>query len=402
MTARRVLAVVAALAIAAGCVIGGQELWDTVVPENLATPHVTEDDFNPKTVDRAEAYEAVARWLAIGSQLALLVALGLYARHGHRFMRESAAGPIGTGVLLGMIGFCIVWLVQLPFSLADFAWAKRYDLAQIDYLEWLFEDFFALTGIALNVSLILAIVMGFARLVRSAWWVPASAVLVTISLGLAFLSPWLIAPTYRPSPEVEIDAREVAEKEQLPDLEVRVEHVREWTNAPNAYALGLGSSRKVVLWDTLAEDFPRSQVRVVLAHEFGHHRYDHIERGVWWSALFLLPVGFLIALVTRRRGGLGNPQAVPLALFLFVVLQFALTPLNSAFSRRLEAEADWAALEALEDPAAMEALFKGFTDEGLSDPDPPDWFHVVFDSHPSGAERVAMARAWKERALRGR
>jgi len=400
MTARRVLTVLAALAIVAACVLGGRALWDTVVPENLQTPTVKQSEFDAKTVDRAEDYETVARWLAIGSQLALLVALGLFARRGHRFMRESAAGPIGTGVLLGMIGFCIVWLVQLPFSLADFALAKSYDLAKITYLEWFFEDFFALTGVALNVSLILAIVMGFARLVHTAWWVPASAVLVTLSFGLAFLSPWLIATTYKPEPEVEIDAREVAEKEDLPDLDVRVEHVREWTNAPNAYALGLGDSRKVVLWDTLAEDFPRSEVRVVLAHEFGHHKHDHIERGVWWSALLLLPVGFLIALVTAGRGGLGNPQAVPLALFLFVVLQFALTPLNSAFSRRLEAEADWAALEALEDPAATEALFKGFTDEGLSDPAPPDWFHKVFDSHPSGAERVAMARAWRERSRR--
>ena len=314
-------------------------------------------------------------------------------------MRESAAGPIGTGFLLGMIGFCIVWLVQLPFSLADFAWApdttSRDRLPRVALRGLLRADRHRAERLPDP-----AIVMGFARIVRSAWWVPASAVLVGLSFGLAFLSPWLIPTTERPSAEIEIDAHELTAKEELPDIDVRVEHVREWTNAPNAYALGLGDSRKVVLWDTLAEDFPRSEVRVVLAHEFGHHKHDHIERGVWWSALFLLPVGFLVALVTRRRGGLGNPQAVPLALFLFVVLQFALTPLNSAFSRRLEAEADWAALEATEDPAAMEELFKGFTDEGLADPDPPDWFHMVFDSHPSGAERVAMARAWRERSRR--
>ena len=399
MTARRVLAVLAAIAIVAGCVVGGQALWDTVVPENLETQSVGQDEFAAKTVDKAERYEAVARWLAIGSQLALLIALGLYARRGHRFMRESAAGPIGTGFLLGMIGFCIVWLVQLPFSLADFAWARKYDVAEIGYLEWFFEDFFALTGTALSVCLVLLVVMGFARAVRSGWWVPGAVVLVGLGFALAFASPWLIPPTERPSPEIDVDTRELSRKEQLSGIEVRVEHVREWTNAPNAYALGLGDSRKVVLWDTLAddEDFARSEVRVVIAHELGHHKHGHIERSVWWGALFLLPAGFAIALVTRRRGGLGNPQAVPLALFLFVVLQFAMTPLDSAFSRRMEAEADWAALEATEDPEAMEELFKGFTEQGLADPDPPDWFHKFFDSHPSGAERLAMARAWDER-----
>ena len=400
MTVRRTLAVLAAIAIVVLCALAGQALWDTIVPEDLKTPVVGEDQFNPQTVEDAEEYESVARWLAIGSQLALLVALGLYARRGHRFLRESAAGPIGTGFLLGMIGFCIVWLVQLPFSLADFAWAREYEVVEIGYLEWFFESFFALTGVALNVCVVLLIVMGFARIVRTGWWVPTAAVIVGLGFGLAFVSPWLLPTTDRPSLEIREDAEELTEQEDLPDVDVRVEQVREWTNAPNAYALGLGDSRKVVLWDTLVDDFEREEVRVVLAHELGHHEHDHIERGVWWLALFVLPAGFLIALVTRRRGGLGNPQAVPLALFLFVVLQFAMTPLDSAFSRRLEAEADWAALEATRDPKAMEELFKGFTDEGLADPDPPDWFHKVFDSHPSGAERVAMARAWQERRRR--
>lgn len=400
MTVRRTLAVLAAIAVAVACALAGPALWETIVPGNLRVPEVGEDQFGARSVERAEDYETVARWLAIASQLTLLIVLGLFARRGHRWMRESAAGPIGTGLLLGMIGFCIVWLVQLPFSLAGFAWARRYDVVEIGYAEWLAEEFFALTGIAINICLVLLIVMGFARIVRSSWWVPAAAVIVALSFGIAFLSPWLLPTTGRPSAQIRQDAAELTREEELPDVEVRVEEVREWTNAPNAYALGLGDSRRVVLWDTLVEDFPRREVRVVLAHELGHHEHEHIERSVWWSALFLLPAGLLVALVTRRRGGLGNPQAVPLALFVFVVLQFAMTPLNSAFSRRLEAEADWAALEATRDPKAMEELFRGFTEEGLADPDPPDWFHKVFDSHPSGAERVAMARAWQER--RGR
>ena len=397
MTVRRTLAVLAAIAIAVACALAGPALWDTIVPGDLKVPEVGEDQFGARTVERAEEYETVARWLSIASQLTLLIVLGLYARRGHRFLRESAAGPIGTGFLLGMIGFCIVWLVQLPFSLAGFAWARRYDVVEIGYLEWLVEEFFALTGIALNVCLVLLIVMGFARIVRSGWWVPAAAVIVGLSFGIAFLSPWLLPTTERPPAQIRQDAEALTREEELPDVDVRVEEVREWTNAPNAYALGLGDSRKVVLWDTLVEDFPREEVRVVLAHELGHHEHEHIQRSVWWSALFLLPAGFLVALVTRRRGGLGNPQAVPVALFVFVVLQFAMTPLNSAFSRRMEAEADWAALEATRDPKAMEELFRGFTEEGLADPDPPDWFHKVFDSHPSGAERVAMARAWRDR-----
>jgi STE24 endopeptidase len=397
---KRALAIVAALAVVVGCVLAGSALWDTVVPKSLVLPEVQESEFDAANVAQAEEYETVARWLAIAAQLALLAVLALFVRHGPKLTSQSAAGPIGTGFLLGMLGFCLVWLVQLPFSLADYLWARKYDLVEIDAFEWFAEQAGLLIGIALNVCLILLIVMGFAKLVRSAWWVPAAAVIVGVAYGLAFASPYLLPGLDRPSAEIRADAERLTRDEQLPDVDVRVEEVREWTNAPNAYALGLGESRKVVLWDTLVDAFPRGEVRVVLAHELGHHEHDHIARSVWWIALFILPAGFVVALVTRRRGGLANPAAVPLALFLFVVLQFAMTPLDSAFSRRLEAEADWAALEATRDPKAMEDLFKGFTDEGLADPDPPGWWHTVFESHPSGVERVAMARAWQER--RGR
>ena len=140
----------------------------------------------------------------------------------------------------------------------------------------------------------------------------------------------------------------------------------------------------------------------MLAHELGHHEHEHIAaRGRVARRSSSCPRRFLVALVTRRRGGLGNPQAVPLALLpLRRPAVRADAAADSAFTARLEAEADWAALEATRDPKAMEALFRGFTEEGLADPNPPGWFHEVFYSHPSGAERVAMARAWQER--RGR
>ena len=54
---------------------------------------------------------------------------------GARFARESAAGPIGTGMLLGMLGLGLVWLVQLPFTLLDVWWARRYDLTESGYLD---------------------------------------------------------------------------------------------------------------------------------------------------------------------------------------------------------------------------------------------------------------------------
>ena len=95
-----------------------------------------------------------------------------------------------------------------------------------------------------------------------------------------------------------------------------------------------------------------------------------------------------------------DPAAVPLALLVFVLLQLAATPLSSAASRRYEAEADWTALQVTRDPAAMRALHERFVATALADPDPPGWWHALFDDHPTGLQRIEMADAWTQ--LHGR
>jgi STE24 endopeptidase len=77
-----------------------------------------------------------------------------------------------------------------------------------------------------------------------------------------------------------------------------------------------------------------------------------------------------------------------------VAVELALLPLANVVSRRYEAEADWLALTATRDPDAATSLLRRLSVTGLSQPDPPGWWHAVFGTHPSLVERVAIARAW--------
>ncbi len=153
-------------------------------------------------------------------------------------------------------------------------------------------------------------------------------------------------------------------------IPIVVEDVHDVTSLPNAEATGLGPSRRVVLWDTLVRDFTPREVTVVLAHELGHLAHNHIWKAVGWYALFAFPGLYLIARATRRKGGMANPQAVPLSLFVLVALTLAAQPLQNAISRHMEAEADWAALEATHDPAGATALFRGFVPTTLERAEP--------------------------------
>jgi STE24 endopeptidase len=388
------LVVVVGVAIAAAT-----QLWPTIVPGNLGHPRVDLDAvFGAETVDEARSFEAFIRVTTILGELALVVTLALYAWKGARFARESAAGPIGTGFLLGMLGLGIVWLVQLPFTVLELWWLKRHDIVEIGYLSAVLQDFLGLGGTFLTICAALLIAMGLARLLRGAWWVPAAAVFVGLFAGLVLVSPYLTPDLEPPTRWQQRTADALLARQGVdPDVELRVERVHSYTSQPNAYATGLGGTQRVVLWDTLADRFPRSQVRVVLAHEIGHLAHRHLSKQIGWFALTILPTALVIALVVRRRGGMGQAAAVPLALLVFMVANLLLMPLNAAVSRRYEAEADWSALQATRDPSAMQALFVNFTRKGMSDPDPPGWWHAVYDSHPSGRERVEMALAWAQR-----
>jgi STE24 endopeptidase len=143
--------------------------------------------------------------------------------------------------------------------------------------------------------------------------------------------------------------------------------------------------------------FSDAEVRVVLAHEIGHQSSNHIPKGLAWFGLFALPGAWVLMRATRRRGGMGEAAAVPLALLVVAAFQLASAPAQAWISRRMEAEADWKALQTTRDPAAARGLFVGFGTTSLANPDPPAWAYLFLEDHPTLAQRVAMADAWKRR-----
>jgi STE24 endopeptidase len=378
-------------------------LWQSAVPGDLDLPRIDEGDyFTEGTLERADDYALFLRVNFLLSQVALVAALALFAWRGARFARESAAGRIGTGMLLGMLGLAIVWIVQVPFGLAGHWWDRRHDVSEIGYLEWAVATYFGLGFAFLFISFAILIVMALAGVTRRYWWALGAPVFIGLAVLFAFALPYLI-PDLHPVRDQQIaaDARELAEAQGVEDIPVRVQAVSDVTSAPNAGAAGIGPSRRVILWDTLLNGlFGRDEIRFVLAHEFAHHSRSHLWKFLGWYALLAVPGVFIVARAARRRGGVYEARAIPLALFVVVVLQLLALPVLNAIGRHVEAEADWVALETTRDPEGARALFRHFTTEGLAEPTPPSWSYLLMDTHPSIAKRIAMANAWEARRAR--
>jgi len=404
MRSVRAWQIVLLAALAASLVAAAWALSRIAVPDDLALPTVNVDAvFGATLVARAERYE---RFLYVNwalAQVALLVTLVVYARRGNRFARESAAGPIGTGMLLGMLGLALVWLAGLPFSVAALWWDRRHGLSHAGYATAILGDWVTLAGTFVAVSLALVVIMLLARWLGSWWWLPASFVLGTIAAALVLIQPYGTRLEPVRDQRVEDAYGRFQRGQGLAGVPLRVETVSGHTTLANAYAFGIGPSRRVVLWDTLLDGrFTHREVEVVLAHELGHQSSDHIVKAIGWFVLFALPGGLLLMLVTRRHGGMGEPEAVPLALLTVAVILLVAAPAQNVVSRRMEAEADWKALATTRDPAAARGLFRELAVTSLSDPSPPTWAQILFGTHPTLADRVAMADSWAQRGGRSR
>jgi STE24 endopeptidase len=401
VTARRrgALHAVVLAGVAATYAVAVYFLAQTSVPSGLDLPAVdVEEAFGAAVVEEARDFERVTRWLFVLGEVTVLAVLGFYAWFGPRLTRESAAGRIGTGMLLGMLGLGILWFAQVPVGLLDLWWQRRHDLVETGYAEWILGSWLALGGEFLFICLALLIVMALAGRLRDRWWIVGGPVFVGLVALFAFVLPYLTPGLEPAGRALRSEARVYAERQDTEPVPVDVESVREVTSAPNAAAMGLGPTKRIVLWDTLLDGrFSDGEVSVVLAHEVGHHARNHIAKSIAWYALFAIPGAFLIAWLTRRRGGMARPEAVPLGLFVLVALSLLALPLQNVITRHLEREADWQALGATEDPAAAEGLFERFAVTSLGDPSPPTWAYILMDTHPTLAQRVSMARAWRER-----
>jgi STE24 endopeptidase len=398
MTATRI-GRVATLAVAAAVwALAAAALWRTKVPADLHLPSLDPTSVFGASVTRAGVrYERFFDYDWLLGTLAEVGTLVLLVRRGPGLVRSLGLGPVNAGIIAGVVVITVLWAVSLPFDIAAAWWSRRHGISKDSWASIILSPWEGLLGRTLATVIVLALLLLLARRFAQSWWIPGAAILFALAVLVQFVLPYANRLGTHPvrSPSLAAAIERLETREHAGDPVVRVQPVHDTTTAANAYAVGIGPSRSVFLWDTILDGrFTRREVQFVTGHELAHLARRHIWKGLAWGFLFGVPILAAIAFATGRRGGLRNPATVPLALLTLTALQIALTPLENTISRRYEAEADWVGLDGTRDPAAASGLFKGFVRSDLQDPEPPGWVHVFLDDHPTPLHRVEQADAW--------
>jgi STE24 endopeptidase len=355
--------------------------------------------FSQRSLDRAASYTRGVEVLWLLSTAATLVALVLLARILPSKVRSIGLGRIGTAVIVGMVLIVGLWFVGLPFSFAELWWQHHWGLGPFDILAWLNGQWALLAPTALSALATIVLLVGLAGRFRR-WWLVATPIVVVIAAFFVFVSGWLLAGASHSlrNPQLAADAQRMERIEHVTGTPIRVQDVSKWTDQANAFTAGFGPSTHVIVWDTMLDDrFTRGEKVAVIAHELGHVRSRHIVKGIGWTALVVLPTLWILALATRRRGGVGDPANLPYVILVLTVVGLLTAPFQNVVSRRYEAEADWRSLNATRDPVSTRKLFETFERTSLDNPDPPTWDYLWLETHPTLAQRIAMVEQWRKR-----
>ncbi|MDR3271209.1 MAG: M48 family metallopeptidase [Peptococcaceae bacterium] len=335
--------------------------------------------------------------LVQGGLLAYLILFGTAKRLGSYC--EDSFGGWG-----GLLGFVIcIWLVQqvalLPFNyLMSYVWPVRWGLSEQTHLAW-FSDYLIMGGLDMIMTLLGGALLFWLmdRLPRFWWLIGAVGLSAWIALQ-SYIWPVVVAPlfnTFTPlqDPVLTQMVDDLAAKADVPIDQILVMDASRQTNSANAYFAGLGNTKRVVLYDTLLRDYSLDEIRAVMAHELAHWTLHHIRKGILLGSLGFLMIGYLLslALPRERRWSAWNRGEIWVRVLFFVLcISWLASPIENAFSRQMEAEADRTAISYTQDVDAAIRLHQKLAVKNLAEVAPPALLKWMSETHPPALERIEL------------
>jgi STE24 endopeptidase len=359
--------------------------------------------------DRARRYHRLQFWLGVvGLGAGVLYLVAMLVTGAGRAVDDVAARV--SGALAWRVAVVALVLgagervLTFPLGWVRGWWLpRRYGLLHQPLAAWLGDRLkAALIGGVLGLVTLEVIYLLIAA--TPWWWLAAAAVLLAVQVLVAFVFPvWLVPLFYRLVPLADEGLRQrllaLARRAGVSVVGVWVADQSRKSRTANAALAGLGRTRRIILFDTLVDQFAPAEIEAVLAHELAHHVHRDIRRGLALQALLTL-FALGVADVALRRGaspwgldGPADPAGVPWLGLVMIAIGAVTAPLASAFSRRLERQADDFALATTGDLAGFVAAMERLASLNLAERRPHRLKEILLYSHPSIDRRIARAQA---------
>lgn len=314
------------------------------------------------------------------------------------------ATPSEPLIILGYLaGFGLVhYVVTFPLHwYGSFRVEHQFGLSRLTLNGWVIRE---LKHVAVGSIIGLILVEGGYAMLRASpahWPIWATVGWVGVSVVLARIFPTVLLPIFYKTTRLPDEAlvqrlSALCQRVGLPVLGVFRFQLGAETRKANAALAGLGKTRRVLLADTLIEEFPPDEIEGVLAHELAHHRFHHIAKTLMLSA-----VGSWVAFALTQQAAhlwvdrlglqsLADITGFPMLALWLSLLGLISLPLHNGLSRFFEWQADHFAVQTTP-PAAFVAALRRLGALNLADPNPPRWITWMFYDHPPITDRIRAA-----------
>jgi STE24 endopeptidase len=381
--------------------------------KQICKKEIAMPDLDPQRQEQARQYARIKRqlWL-VDQSISLLYAILWLTLGWATGLRAWLTGFINNDWLLvaafASIFTGIYFLLNLPLNYyAGFVLPHRYDLSTQSLKNWTIDQIKGLLLGAVLGLLVIELVYLALRQTGDSWWLWLTGGALVFSVLLANLSPILIMPIFNkftPLGEEHADLAQrlikLAEQAGTKIKGVYKMDMSRRTKQANAALMGTGNTRRIVLGDTLINEFSDDEIETILAHELGHHVHKDIPWMIGFGTLttalsfYLVSLAMNWAIQAFGLTGIADPASLPALMILLSLYGLILMPINNAFSRWRERMADDYALEATGKSDSFASAFTRLANQNLSEVDPQPWVVFLFYSHPPLNARIAKAEKW--------
>lgn len=377
------------------------------------TPSVSHDEniTAPPDSPEARSYNRAHRWLGVADfLLSALLLVVLLATGWTRLLRDFAYYLASQNYMLALFYYLLILtivskLLGLGLDYYGFRLEHRYHLSKQGLFSWVWDETKSwLVGLVLG-TIVVELVYTLMRRSPEYWWVIAWVVFIFLFVLLVQLAPIVLLPLFykfRPLERDELKQRLIQLCQRAGS---RVRGVYEWrlsekSRKANAALTGLGRTRRIILADTLLENFSDDEIEAVLAHELGHHVHRHIPKSIFVQSVISF-IGFLVAARVLNYAvreeffdRISDFANLPLLALVSTLISFLLLPLLNTWMRHNERQADRYAFAALRSVEPFVSSMSKLAQQNLAERNPARWIEVCFHSHPAISRRINAARAW--------
>ena len=359
-------------------------------------------EFTPDERERARAYHRplyLALLLDVAVASGLLAALAWTALGRWLFSPLESLSPVAAAAAYAALVTIFSTVVRTPLAFwRGWRRERQWGFSTQSAAAWLADRAKGLAVAIVLAAAAWAAAVALARALPGWWALPAGVALALAVLVLSFVAPVVLEPIFNRFRPLEDEAlaarlRGLSERAGVPVRNVLVADASRRTTKVNAYVSGIGSTRRVVLFDTLLQAADQGAVEVVVAHELGHRRDGHVAK---LTVLAMAGAALAVAVLWATLGTrIADPRTLPEALLVLLALELAALAPGAALSRRFERAADRCSLDLTEDAAAFARAHVELARRNLSELEPPRLAYLLLFSHPTPPERLALGRAWR-------